>query len=354
MLLVTGAYIVGFRFFRRLKIAPGVSLNFSKSGISPSFGVAGARVTLGRQGVRKTVGVPGTGLFYTEVDSSSRRRGRSSGRGWRPSPPEPQHKLDLGFFERLLTPKAERAFVDGCKAYVAGNTGRAAGELRNAAHLADGAFLAGFLAINAERLADAEQFLKQALAKRQSLGRHFDKYGLAVELTLPIAEFVVAHVRPGRRGVLLGLAEVYQAQNRIKEALRCLKNLRRDDPDDAVVNLSVAELIMEAFPDDKRLAKEIVELAGGVENESSVHAALMLYKARALRTLGLPTAARDVLTPALRKTKNRDEDLLRAIRYERAGVYEDLGQKARARKEYEKLYAENPPYEDVSERLGLG
>ncbi len=337
-----------------MKIAPGVSLNFSKSGVSPSFGVPGARVTLGRQGVRKTVGIPGTGLFYTEVDSSNRGRGRSSGRGRPPPPPKPQHKLNLGFFERLFTPKAERAFVDGCKAYVAGRRGKAAGELRNATHLADGAFLAGFLAINAERLDEAEQFLKQALAKHQLLGRHFDKYGLAVELALPIAEFVMAHVRPGRRGILLGLAEVYQAQNRIKEALHCLKKLRRDEPDDVVVNLSVAELILEAFPANKRLAKEIVELAAGVENESSVHAALMLYKARALRTLALPTAARDVLTSALRKKKDRDEDLLKAIRYERAGVYEDLGQKARARREYEKLYAENPSYEDVSERLGLG
>ena len=41
---------MAFRFFRRMKIAPGVSLNFSKSGVSPSFGVRGARGTVGRQG----------------------------------------------------------------------------------------------------------------------------------------------------------------------------------------------------------------------------------------------------------------------------------------------------------------
>jgi len=68
---------VGFRFFRRRKIAPGVRLNFSKMGIWPSFGVRGARVTLGRQGVRRTVGIPGTGLFYTEVGSSKGGRGRT-------------------------------------------------------------------------------------------------------------------------------------------------------------------------------------------------------------------------------------------------------------------------------------
>ncbi|MGC9455854.1 MAG: DUF4236 domain-containing protein [Phycisphaerae bacterium] len=344
---------MGFRFFRRKNILPGVRLNFSKTGISPSFGVPGARLTLGRGGVRKTFGIPGTGLFYTEVGRSKSGRGRG-GRQSRPTPPpEPRHKLDLGFFERLFTPKPERAFVDGCKAYVAGNTARATRELASAARIADAAFLAGFLSIDAGRLDDAERYLKLARAKHAGLGRHFQKYGLEVELALPITDFIVAHIRPDRRGVLLGLAEVYQAQDRVREALDCLKKLRRDRPDDVVVKLSIAELVIEAAPDDKRLAKQIIQLAGDVDNESSVHAALMLYKAKALRTLGLPTAARDVLTKACRKTKDRDDDLLRAVRYERAQVYEDLGRKTRARREFEKLYAEDPSYEDVAERLGV-
>ena len=194
---------------------------------------------------------------------------------------------------------------------------------------------------------------KQALSKHRTLGRYFEKYRLAVQLALPITEFVVAHIQPCRRGVLLGLAEVYQARDRVRDALECLKKLRQEAPDDVVVKLSIAELISEAYPGDKRLAKQVVELAGDVENESSVHAALMLYKAQALRTLGLPTAARDVLTPACRKTKDRDEELLRAIRYERAQVYEDLGRKTQARREFEKLYAADPSYGDVVEKLGI-
>jgi hypothetical protein len=53
------------RFFRRVKVLPGLTLNLSKSGPSLSMGVRGAHVTVGRRGVRKTVGIPGTGLFYT-------------------------------------------------------------------------------------------------------------------------------------------------------------------------------------------------------------------------------------------------------------------------------------------------
>ncbi len=53
------------RLFRRVRLAPGVSLNLSGSGPSLSLGVRGAHVTIGKSGVRQTVGVPGTGVFYT-------------------------------------------------------------------------------------------------------------------------------------------------------------------------------------------------------------------------------------------------------------------------------------------------
>src|SRR5436189_2120800 len=56
---------MGFRFFKRVNILPGVTLNLSKSGGSVSAGPHGARVTLGPQGSRVTLGIPGTGLFYT-------------------------------------------------------------------------------------------------------------------------------------------------------------------------------------------------------------------------------------------------------------------------------------------------
>jgi Protein of unknown function (DUF4236) len=56
---------VPLRFFRRIRIAPGVSVNVSKSGASVSVGPRGAKVTVGRKGIRKTVGLPGTGVYYT-------------------------------------------------------------------------------------------------------------------------------------------------------------------------------------------------------------------------------------------------------------------------------------------------
>ncbi len=51
--------------FRRVKIAPGLTLNLTKHGASLSAGVRGAHITMGRTGIRRTVGIPGTGVFYT-------------------------------------------------------------------------------------------------------------------------------------------------------------------------------------------------------------------------------------------------------------------------------------------------
>ena len=58
---------MGWRFSKRVKVLPGVSLNFSKSGISTSIGPRGAKVTIGHGQVRETVGVAGTGISYTTV-----------------------------------------------------------------------------------------------------------------------------------------------------------------------------------------------------------------------------------------------------------------------------------------------
>ncbi len=54
-----------FRFYRRMSIFPGLSVNVSKSGPSLTVGMRGAHVTVGSNGIRRTVGIPGTGIYYT-------------------------------------------------------------------------------------------------------------------------------------------------------------------------------------------------------------------------------------------------------------------------------------------------
>lgn len=54
---------MGFRFWRRVRLAPGVALNLSKSTASLSFGPRGAKYTISPRGNRATAGIPGNGLY---------------------------------------------------------------------------------------------------------------------------------------------------------------------------------------------------------------------------------------------------------------------------------------------------
>ncbi len=54
---------MAWSFKKKIRIAPGVSLNLSKSGISTSIGPKGAKVTVGPKGTYLYTGIPGTGLY---------------------------------------------------------------------------------------------------------------------------------------------------------------------------------------------------------------------------------------------------------------------------------------------------
>lgn len=65
---------MGFRLYRRVRIAPGIRLNLGTRGASMSFGHRGCWYTTGAHGRRTaTLGFPGTGLRYTTSSSGSSR-----------------------------------------------------------------------------------------------------------------------------------------------------------------------------------------------------------------------------------------------------------------------------------------
>lgn len=62
------------RLWRRVKVAPGLTVNLSKSGPSLSVGPRGSKITFGQRGVRQTIGLPGTGLYMSRQLSSGQAR----------------------------------------------------------------------------------------------------------------------------------------------------------------------------------------------------------------------------------------------------------------------------------------
>jgi len=335
-------------------------MNISKTGASFSAGPRGGALTLGTTGARGTMSLPGTGLFYT-VDKkniwsgSKRARSKSSAVAGGADREVPVGSpLDLGFFEKFFVPKKERIVVEGFKALVLGDHEAALSAFEQAPNSADARWIAGMMRLKNREHTRAEAHLNYALDHEQDLGSLVSKYQVEVILKLPITPEVTALAQPRRRGTLLALTESYQDRGELDKAKQCLDALYKELPDDPVVQLSLAELLLaKEGPVGESTAKEIVSVVGEIENESDIHAALMLYKAQALHVLGLNKAALSTLTKAYRRKKDRDPDLLRAIRYERALIYEALSQKSRARAELEEIYAEAPNFEDVASRLGL-
>lgn len=343
---------MGWRFRRSVRIAPGVSINLGKRGASVTLGRRGRKVTIGRHGTHTTIGVPGTGLYHTSYQShggrSGARPGRRSGRQRQVVVPPPEglladeHRLTLGLLKRLVTADDEEAFVDGCRQLLRGNDAAALRHLLKALHLADAAFLAGMISLKKRRFSEAAEYLNRAVGLERQLGRLFAKYDIVAVLGLNITERIRAAVGPHLGGALLALAEAYQRLDREPEALACLERLYKLAPHDPVVRASLTELLLEMADGDERLLKRAVAVGEGVKNDSDVHAAILLYKARALAQLDMHVAARDTLTAALRKKKDRSHELLAALHLERAGAYSALGRGKQAETERERAFALDP------------
>lgn len=205
---------MGWRFFRRVRILPGVTLNFSKSGVSVSAGPKGMKFTMGPRGRRFTVGLPGTGISYAVTDQAKRgttsqadseniaKEARASIEDLRRFLANPgseparneftplEHCPELNFLQRRLLPKAEVAFVDAFLALRDGKQEKALCHARDASQSADGALLAALLSMQIDLLEDAEDLASAALNKSGELGLLFGKYNPPFMVNLPVEEGV--------------------------------------------------------------------------------------------------------------------------------------------------------------------
>jgi tetratricopeptide (TPR) repeat protein len=343
---------MSFRFFHRIRIAPGISLNLSKGGLSVSAGPPGAKFTVGTKGTRATLGLPGTGLFYTVSNPLGQAKS-----GARPAtgPVPASRRPSLGFFKRLITPAHEESFVDGLAALSDGQEADALrlmeAALDHDATMGDAAWMAGFMRLKLEHFDTAARHFQRALQQSHKLGQMFGQYGLTPRISLPVTPEVTAALQPNAHSALLGLVEAMQLQGNDSEAVGHLETLLERQADDPVALASYAELVLDT--EDRSRWQRVVELTAPVGNETAIHTAVLLLRGKALVRLGMDHAAEGVFTTALRRTKDRADTLLREIRYQRALVFERLGKRVQARRELERVYAEDPGFEDVAQRLGV-
>jgi tetratricopeptide (TPR) repeat protein len=338
---------MGFRFYRSVSLGKGVRLNLSKTGVGISAGVPGLRYSVHSSGrTVKTAGIPGTGLYYRK--DSYARGSRSATRARRgPAPPHVQIYPKAG----LLAPKEDKLFVRGVTAYMQGRHAEAL-ELfrgisaRDAAdrHVAEELFAAMSL-VALDRAGEAVAPLETVVGSHRPLPDELmQRYGVDGVIEVDVTPFVAARLPIGSVGAALLLAEVYQQTGRAQKAIELLESLGSLSPE-PVVALSLAELYTQTSA-----WRDVIRVTDGFRNVDDATCHLQCMRSNALRELGTNDAALEAAREALRSRSRRPE-ILRLARYQRALAYEAAGRTAIARKDLERIFAEDSTFLDVAERL---
>ena len=353
---------MGFRFFKRIKILPGVYINVGKSGPSLSLGPRGIKTTVGRKGIRQSFGLPGTGLSYSKNFKpwgGSSAKAPNAGKAAsapaqareQPSAQNDYEKLNLGFFAKLVCSKEEKALAKGLQACILGDFAGAEPHLKAALPLADAAFTLGVAYLNTQRYEEAEKLFALAEQTPEKIGLIYQKYNLGMTIHLAVCPFYEADFAPCVLVSYLAHVEMLQQLKRIPDACKLLQKAQECFPDNLDAIISLAEILLENEPNNEEKMKDLLELTKNLENDSYAHAVLLMYKAEAFDNLGMTEAAITTLTTALRKKADRPKEFLLELQYQRGNLYEKTGKHAQALKDLNAVFAEDPTYANVAQLL---
>ncbi len=320
---------MGFRLRKSIKIAPGVKLNVSKTGVGGSVGGRHGRYSAhssGRRTVSASTGVPG--VYYQKGVSKKTESGA-------PQAVAPPSAKKPGMF----APKGEKELYKAVKAQNV-HAIRQAGDEHPEFRLPSYS-LAGLLMLTSEPQ-EAERLLGDAFATgRDPAQEKFVTDYLFTNLQLSIASGVTAELPVNRDAVGLALGELKQDKGDLDGAIDVVEQLEPT----TYSAVSLAEL----YAQTKRW-DDVVELTEGITNEDDASALLLVFRGQAFREQSFHDAAHESLKEALR-ARSRDASIRHLALAERAQNYLAQGKKAMARKDLERILAEDSSYEGVREQL---
>lgn len=342
------------RFRRSIKIGPGVRLNLNKKSIGITAGRKGIRYTVNSSGrATRTVGLPGTGLWAT---SSSKIGGSHQSQSTKPAAVVPSAAKQLPR-PGLLAPSAEKRFYEGVQAYLLGDMSKAlaafeaasAGDTRNVSDDLFAGLSAHKLGDNAKAIHYLERVVAGNIELPDALMQKYLPATIAeVAVSVSLTPLVSAVLPVSSLGACLMLAEIYRDSARLEDAIGLLQQLHDDNPEDLPLRVALCDLLFDDSDFDA-----VIATSDAVSNDSDLALACLLLRGKALGKLGLHDAAIVVLSGALKKTSGRDGDLLKDSRYERAAEYQQTGKAALARRDLERIFAEDPSFRNVTAQLGM-
>lgn len=322
---------MGFRARKSFKIAPGVRMTVTPRGVGISGGVKGARMSVNSSGrVTRTVGIPGTGISsVTTVSSGSARAVAPAGTA-QPTKPgmlAPRWHKDL--FAALMSSDFTRLEA------IANSDARA----RQTCMYVD-AILRSYASGDPERARALTETLWQEGYVPTS-DPFMAKYFPNACIQLSVVDGITV-ILPCDRDVLgLVLAELRQMLGDVAGAVDLVEQLTPS----TLAAVSLAEL----YSEQHRWA-DIVDLTNGLTNEDDFATFLLIQRGVAFREQQHYEAARESFKTAY-SARSREPVLRRLALIERGRTYLAEGKAGMARKDFEKVLAEDSKYPGLRDLL---
>lgn len=344
---------MGIRFSKSIRLGKLVRLNISRAGVGGSIGLGPLRIGTGPRGQRLSLDLPGAGVSYVKqlgggkgagASRTSTRKSASRASEEAAQQATAREIPSPGFF----APRAEKELHRALTSYAGGQTDEAVAHFVAAAEEEPAAavYAAALLAQKPEGLPQAVALLERVVQSDADVRTPLaEKYLGDVLMPVRVTAGVTVGVPLDGLAATLLLVELYQAQGRVHEAIGLLEEVEELASHPAL-KLSLCELYASAgFWDG------VVERAQGTQVADDLTLELACLYGRAMQEKNLHEAAVAVFTEALKKKKGRAPEIVREALYRRALSYEQLGRRAQANKEFQKLYAEAPGFRDVAARL---
>jgi Protein of unknown function (DUF4236) len=315
-------------------------MTVTPKGVGVSAGPRGAKLSVHSSGrVRQTLSLPGSGISHTETLSTSGRRAGGSavptspGRPSHPASPTPgwmAPKWEKQLWTVAIRRPSPLDIADVAK--LDPRSQHVVAFLETVMHLVPSADLP-----SARRRVEWLWSSAYDPARDPFLNRYMPDLTIALSLTAEITAALPAD----RDALGLLLAELRQATGDAARAIDCVESLTPSSP----TAVSLAEL----YASQNRWM-DIVDLTNDLENDDDLLTYLLIQRGVAFRELRMFDAARESFKKAL-APRTRPAALRHLALVERGQCYLAEGKRAMARKDFQKVLAENANYPGLTDHL---
>jgi Protein of unknown function (DUF4236) len=329
---------MGFRMRKSFSVIPGVRVNLSGTSVGVTVGGKLARRTYNsRTGTHTSFSLPGTGISYTTSRAATVAK-TVSAQQRRPQAPPPTQWVRPG----LLAPRGEKELYEAVEK---GRFGELEGiasrhpEIRHSC-----------MVIDAFKRPDNPQTHHAVRAMFEELwASGYDPvadpfvhtYAPASSCSIDLAPGVSVTLPLSRTSIGLVLAESRQEDGDLAEAAAVVEALEPS----AVAAVSLAELygLLERWT-------AVVDLTDNVTERDDLSLFLLIQRGAALRELHHFDAAREALKASLAR-RSQPVELRHHALLERGLTYAAENKRALAKKDFEKILAEDGKFPGLSEAL---